>query len=133
LLRCKSSVLPGRDFGDIIIPFKQGPGVIYPGKLNLSHHLPLTFHEGEDRAIFLTFYQWMNMIVDIKTGLSQGEPGYRRDLYLNLLNTTGVVAMRYKMTGSYPKLIEEKTLDQSSEKELDFSVVMAFNEWLKVD
>jgi len=129
LLRCQTASIPERAVGKILIPFKQTAGVAYPGKLRYSHTMSMVFVEGEDREIFTSFYQWLDKVVNAKTGY--GEANIKLDMYLHLINNdeAGTVALRTKIIGFYPERMGEVALDQSAEDEMKISIDISFDRW----
>ena len=127
LLRAQSTSMPERSFGDILIPFKATPGINFPGKASNPHAWTVTFAEGEDRAILNAMYDWMNSILNDKTGL--GSVSFKKDIYLHLINSDGTVAKKYKMVGCYPKSIGEVALGMDTETPVMYPIIFAYDRW----
>ena len=127
LLRAQSASRPERSFGQIVIPFKQTPGVVYPGKDTVPHTWDVTFVEAEDRKLFTNFLNWMNRIINNRFGT--GNPIFKIDIYLHELNTDGTVANKIKMMGAYPQRMGDVPLDYSREEQMMMPVTFAYDRW----
>jgi len=126
-LRCQSASIPEKSLGVIKIEYKQTPGVKYPGKSRMPQTWPLTFVEGEDRAVSNAMSAWIDSIVNPKTGL--GSLVVKSDIYLKLLNTDGETAQTYRMVGAYPETLTEVPLSYESETDVRYSVNFSYDRW----
>lgn len=132
-LRAQSTELPGRSVGDILIPFKQSGGLRFPGRLTYSHDWPVTFVEGEDRAIFDFLHNWEELVVGETTDASAGEPDLRRDVTLRLLDTRGNVAPQsIKMIGCYPKMTAPVPLQYGTDAPIMIPATLSYDWWEKI-
>jgi hypothetical protein len=126
-LRCRSTSMPGRSFGSILVPFKQTAGVKFPGKNTYSHTWTCTFVEGEDRKIFESLRSWQQAVVHDKTGI--GSTKIKTSVTLNLLNTDGTVAKRIKLIGTYVESVADVSLSYGDENEIIVSVTFSYDRW----
>lgn len=129
MVRCQAASIPGRSVGEITVPFKQTPGVKFPGKMTVDHRWECTFVEGEDRAIHEAMYGWAQAVVDDYGGISQGDGNIKRDLYLNLLSTAGEVYQRIKLVGAYVQEIGSVDLSYEQEGYITYRVVFSYDRW----
>ena len=127
MYRAQTTSIPERSFGEILVPFKQSAGIKFPGKIHYTQKWDITFVEGEDREMLVTFYDWMNDIIDDKFMI--GRVDYKTDIYLHLLNTDRSVAKRIKLVGCYPERIADVQLGMEPEEKVMFTVTMSFDRW----
>lgn len=139
MIRCQTAELPDRSVGTIQIPFRQTAGLVFPGKLTMSHTVDLQFVEGEDRKIFNALYVWSNAIVNNKTGKSSGEGfglglpintgvRYKADVFINLLNTNGVIAQIIRLTGCFVQNVAKVPLN-NEESEIKINATLSYDTW----
>jgi hypothetical protein len=127
LIRAQSTSMPERSFGGILVPFKQTGGVKFVGKIAYPHSWDVTFLEGEDRAMLLTFYDWMNDIIHDRYFV--GTADYKIDIYLHLLNMDETVAERIRLIGCYPERMSDVNLAQESEDAIMVTVTFSYDRW----
>lgn len=128
MLRCRTTVIPGRSVGEILIPFKQSAGVKFPGKLIYPHVIDLTFVEGEDREIFRALYDMCQSVVHDKYNVGS-YPVDKRNFYLHLIDTDGTVSMRIRLIGCYCQEVVEAPLSWDTEAELNFTGRFSYDRW----
>lgn len=130
LLRCQSTKMPGREVGVIEIPYKQGPKLQFPGKLNYSHDWECTFLEGEDGSVLNAMYAWAQTIVNDVTNVGGSESEIKTDIYLSLLNRkAGDEIRQIKLVGCFVKSIGEVSLDMNSEDVVKLPITFRYDHW----
>lgn len=133
LLRCRSTAIPARRQGQILVPFKQSAGVAYPGKLAYDHTWACVFVEGEDKKVFDAFYSWMQEIVHDRLNTGSGDLSIKADLYLTLQSTAGENTTKIKMIGCYPMEQGELALSYDDEGNALLPITFSYDRWEKVD
>jgi hypothetical protein len=129
MLRAISTSEPERSVGSIKIPFKQTAGIKFPGKVAFPQTWDITFVEGEDRAILDTFTDWLDKVVNSKTGL--GALVIKTDVYLNLINTDGSIAKKIRLIGCYPEKMASVPLSADDDKEIRQTITLSYDRWEK--
>lgn len=127
--RCQSTKLPGRSFGDILIPFKQTAGFRVPGKLTYSHNWDLEFIEGEDKKVFDAINAWQEAVISSGDGTGGGDTAIKQDIYLSLQTTDGSAYSKIKLIGCYPKEVADVDLNFSTEEVIKFRVTFSYDRW----
>lgn len=131
-VRCQSTQKPSKSFGDsILVPFQQTGGVKYPGKLTFDHTWECVFVEGEDKAIFNAINGWMEQIVNTTTGIGVGDENVKQDVYLNLINTKGVIYQKIKLVGCYPQNIAAVDLAYEGDGEVKYTTTWSYDYWVE--
>jgi len=131
-IRARAMPLPGWSFGQILVPYKQSPGVVYPGKLAFSHDWVCTFIEGEDHAVFDIIYDWRQLIVHDKTNIGTTDVAIKSDIYLKLLKTDGDESMKIRMVGCFPRIGDDVPMSYDDESTVLYSVTWSYDRWEKV-
>ena len=130
MLRCQSTKIPSRSIGVMEIPYKQGPKLQYPGKLEYTHTWDATFIEGEDNAVMNTFYAWAQAQVDDVSNLGAPEGAIKTDIYLDLTSRADdSVYRQYRLKGCFVKQINEVALDYGSSDVIKIGVTFCFDTW----
>ena len=132
MLRAQSTAIPGSSFGAILVPFKQSPGVKFPGKLNMPHTWTSTFIEGTDHKIFDAVYAWKQAVVHDRLGIGGPDVAIKSDIYLNLLDQLGATTNRFKLIGSYPELMDDTPLSYDEEAALIYTVTFSYDHWERI-
>ena len=128
-VRAHSTAIPGRSFGEILVPFMGGPGIKFPGKLVMTHIWPAVFIEGNDRATWNVVYPWMQAIQNARTGFGSLDADIKRDVYLRLIDQTGAVTNRVKLLGCYPQAVDEVPLAYEDEASIFYNVTFSYDTW----
>ncbi len=131
-LRCQSTVIPGRAVGEILVPFKNTPGVKYPGKPTLSHTWTAIFIEGTDGKVFDALQAWNEAIVSMKTGVGGLDPSIKTDIYIRLLDPPGNVYLSIRLVGCYLQLVDEVPVAYEDEGNIMYSGTFSYDYWEKV-
>jgi hypothetical protein len=129
MLRCQNTVIPGKSIGEILVPFKQTPGVKFPGKLTMSHTWTCTFIEGTDRAVFNALHAWMQLIVHDRLNTGQPDVAIKANVHLRLLDTTGTVWRKIKFVGAYIQDIAEVPIAYEDEGSIMYPATFSFDRW----
>lgn len=129
LVRCRSTSIPGRAFGEINIPFKQSGGIVIPGKLSYSHNWSCVFLEGEDKKAFTSLYTWNQAIIHDRFNIGVGDIVTKSDLYLSLLTTKGASYLRLRLVGCYPNGMGEVALSQAEDGIIQYPVTFRYDYW----
>jgi len=129
MLRCQSANIPGRSVGEILIPFKQTPGIKFPGKLTVSHTWVTTFIEGMDKKVFDAIHAWDQAVVHDRLGIGGPDVAIKSNIYLRLLDTQGKVIMKIKFVGCYPQAVDEVPVAMDSEAAVFYSVTWSYDHW----
>ncbi len=132
-VRCQSTAIPGSSFGSILIPYKQSPGVKFPGKLTMPHTWTCTFVEGTDRKIFDAIYAWKQAVVHDRLNIGGPDALIKSDIYLRLLDMQGSVSMKIKLVGCYPELTDDTPLTYENEAGVVYTVTFSYDRWQRVD
>jgi hypothetical protein len=128
-VRCQSTSQPGRSFGVILVPYKQGPGVKFPGRLTMSHTWPTTFIEGTDGKIFDAIYDWMQAIVHDRLNIGGPDVLIKADMYFNLLDSNGKITKKIKIIGAYPELLDETPVTYGNDAGIIYSCTWSYDRW----
>jgi hypothetical protein len=132
MLRAQSTSIPGREQGQILVPFKQSAGIEFPGKLAYEHTWTVTFIEGEDRKVFDSIYAWLQNVVHDADHISIGDISLKTDILLSLITTKGDEWMRIKLLGCYPKTVGSVDMTYANEGVVNFNVTFSFDSWVRV-
>ena len=132
-LRARSKSIPEASFGQILIPYKQSAGVVYPGKLSFPHDWDCTFIEGEDHAMFDIIYDWRQSIINDRTNIGTTDVAVKSDIYLKLLKTDGEESMKIRLVGCFPRVCPSVPLSYDDESELQYPVTWSYDRWEKVE
>ncbi len=128
-LRCQSAVIPGRAVGEILIPFKNTPGIKYPGKPTLSHTWTAMFVEGTDGKVFDALQAWSEAINSLKTGVGGLDPTIKTDIYLRLIDPPGNVYKCIKLVGCYLQNVDEVPVAYEDESIIMYSGTFSYDYW----
>lgn len=128
-IRCRSAVIPGRGFGEILIPFRGTPGITIPGKATVPHSWTATFMEDTDKKTFSAINSWMEKIRAIRTGMGTSDLLIKSDFILKLLDRSGGSWMVIKMVGAYPRVIDDTPISQESDGIVTYNVTWAYDFW----
>jgi len=129
MIRCQSAGVPGRSVGEILVPFKQTPGIKFPGKHVVSHAWATSFIEGMDKKVFNAIHAWNQAIVHDRLGVGGPDVAIKSNIYLRLLNTLGEVIMKIKFVGCYPQAVDDVPLAMDSEAAIYYTVTWSFDHW----
>jgi hypothetical protein len=132
-LRAQSTAIPGRSFGEILVPFKGTPGVKYPGKLTMTHIWPCVFIEGTDQAVFDAIIGWQQKVQNARTGIGSLDSTIKKDVYLRLLDTAGTVIKKIKLVGSYPQAVDDVPIAYEDEGNIFYNITWSYDYWEPVD
>jgi hypothetical protein len=132
MLRCLTSELPGRSFGTIEVPYKQGPNLQYSGKLKYDHTLACTFIESEDNKTFQAFYNWCQSTIHDVTNIGAGDTDIKTDISLQLITTKDEEYMQIKLKGCWVQSMGKLSLDYSTEGVVMLPITFRFDTWEKV-
>ena len=130
MLRCQSSEMPGKKFGTITVPYKQGTAIQFPGKLDYDHTFTCTFIEGEDGEMFMTFNEWMNATIDDETNAGGDVADYKTDIYLSLVRRSDNSTYRqFKLEGSWVQNIAKTSVGYEKNDKVMITVTFQFDKW----
>lgn len=130
-LRCRSASRPGRSFGAISIPYKQGPGFKVPGKIHYDQTWTVTVIEGEDAAMHRFLYGWMQNVIHDKSEIGFGDAFIKRDIYFRMHSTTGEPTLTIKLIGAYPESVPDTPVSMDSETQVQYTVTFSFDKWVE--
>lgn len=128
-VRAQSTVIPGRSFGEILVPYKGGPGIKFPGKLTMSHLWPAVFVEGIDQEVFDAIYGWKQTIQNARTGIGTLDSLSKADIYLRLLDPQETVTKKFKLVGCYPQSVDDVPLSYDDEAMIMYNVGWSYDYW----
>ena len=128
-IRAQSTSIPGRSFGDILVPFKGTAGIKFPGKVIMTHSWPAVFLEGNDREVWDALYAWMQAIQNVRTGLGGPDSLIKADVYLRLLDQSGAVTSKIKLVGAYPQAVDEVPLSYDDESNIMYNATFSYDYW----
>lgn len=126
LIRAQSASIPGRSFGEILVPYKQSGGIKYPGKLTYDHTWEVSFIEGEDKKIFDAINSWNQQIIHDFDNIGEDQ---RTDIYLTLLTTKGTTFQKVKLIGCYPQAVGNVDMDYDAENPVRYTVTFSYDRW----
>lgn len=131
MLRCQSSEMPGKHFGTIQVPYKQGPQLQFPGKLEYDHKFVCSFIEGEDGAIFQTFHEWMQSIIDDTTNAGGDVGQYKTEIYLSMVTRADNSTYRqFRLEGAYVTDIAKTAVSYADDsKSIVVTVTFQYDKW----
>jgi hypothetical protein len=129
MLRCQSTAMPGRSVGEILVPYKQGPGIKFPGKLTMSHTWTCTFIEGTDRRVFKALHAWQESIVSAKTNVGGPDIFVKADIYLRLLDMRGRTFQKIRFVGAYVENVDDIPLAYDDESSIKYDVTFSYDHW----
>jgi len=128
-VRAQSAAIPGRSFGEILVPYKGTGGVKFPGKLVFTHSWPVVFIEGTDQEIFDSIYGWKQTIQNARTGIGSLDSLIKADLYLRLLASDETVAKKIKLVGCYPQAVDDVPVSYDDEAAIFYNVNWSYDYW----
>jgi hypothetical protein len=131
--RAQASMLPGRAFGDILVPYMQTAGIRYPGKMSMSHDWTIQFVEGEDGIVQKAFYAWHEAVIAVDTGKRPEltDSAIKTDAYLQMLGVRGSPTQKYVLRGVYCKTLPEVQVAYEQDQTFMYSVTLSFDDWEK--
>jgi len=132
-VRAQSTAIPGRSFGEILVPFKGSPGIKFPGKLTMTHIWPAVFIEGIDQEVFDAIYGWKQYVQDARTGIGSPDSLIKSDIYLRLQNAADSVIKKFKLVGCYPQAIDDVPLAYDDEAVVMYNVSFSYDYWIAED
>jgi len=132
-VRAQSAAIPGRSFGEILVPFKGTPGIKLPGKLTMTHTWPAVFIEGTDQAVFDAIYGWKQLIQDAQSGIGSLDLDIKTDIYLRLLNPMDTVVKKFKLVGCYPQAMDDTPVAYDDEGVIMYAVTFSYDYWTAED
>ena len=130
-LRAQSTMIPGRSFGEILVPFKGTPGIKFPGKLTMTHIWSAVFVEGTDQEVFNAVYGWSQAIQNARLGTGGPDSLIKSDVYLRLLNQQGAVIKKFKLVGCYPQAVDDIPLAYEDEGNIMYNVSFSYDYWIE--
>jgi hypothetical protein len=128
-VRAQSTQVPGRSFGEILIPYKGRAGFKVPGQLVMSHIWPCVFVEGLDRKVFDAVLGWKQAVTDARTGKGGPDSIIKKDLYLRLTDGNGNVTNKIKLVGCYPQAMDDVPVAYDTEAVLMYNVTFSYDYW----
>lgn len=128
-VRAQSTQVPGRSFGEILIPYKGSAGFKVPGKLVMSHVWPCVFIEGLDRKVFDAILGWKQAVTDARTGKGGPDSIIKKDLYLRLTDGNGNVTNKIKLVGCYPQAVDDVPVAYDTEAVIMYNVTFSYDYW----
>lgn len=128
-VRAQSTVIPGRSFGDIHIPYKGTPGIKFPGKLIMPQLWPSVFVEGIDQEVFDAIYGWKQAIQNARTGIGGLDSSIKADIYLRLLDQQENVIKKIKLVGCYPQSVDDVPVAYDDEAMIMYNVGFSYDYW----
>jgi len=129
MLRCQAASIPTVGVGEIKVPYKQTAGTKYHGKVTMDQTWALTFIEGEDKAIFQEFYNWIKKVVDPKSGIGTPDPDVKTDVILSLRTTADQEYLKLKLRGAWVEKIGPVDLAMDTETPIRLPVTLAYDYW----
>jgi hypothetical protein len=130
-LRCQSTSVPGFNFGSILIPFKQTPGMKVPGKLNMTHTWVCTFVEGTDKKVFDAIYAWRQAMQSDVSGIGSPDILIKSDIYLLMVDAPGAMTTQIRLIGGYPEMMDDTPLSYDDESVVKYSVTWSYDIWTR--
>lgn len=132
-IRCQSTVVPGRSFGGILVPFKNTPGVKYPGKPTVPHTWQCTFIESVDGQFHNIINTWMDFIGNMRTGQgAAADTSIKRNIALRLISPDNQIITRIKLVGCYPEDLADAPLSYDDEDRLLYTLTWSYDRWQEV-
>jgi len=128
-VRAQSTAIPGRSFGEILVPFMGTPGIKFPGKLTMTHSWPAVFIEGNDREVWKALYAWSQAIQNVRTGLGGPDSLIKADVYLRLKDQQGNVTNKLRLAGCYPQAVDEVPLAFEDESSIFYNATFSYDYW----
>ena len=128
-VRAQSTQVPGRSFGEILIPYKGSAGFKVPGKLVMSHVWPCVFVEGLDRKVFDAVLGWKQAVTDARTGKGGPDSVIKKDIYLRLTDGQGNVTNKIKLVGCYPQAVDDVPVAYDTEAVIMYNVTFSYDYW----
>lgn len=130
MLRCQSTTLPSRSVSILEVNYKQAPKLQYPGKLIYTHDWDCTFIEGEDAAVFQTFYAWAQTVINDLTNQGGTSEEIKTDIILQLVSTADEETLRIRLKGCFIKDMQGASLAYNTEGTLQLPVTLRYDSWV---
>jgi hypothetical protein len=128
-VRAQSTAIPGRSFGEILVPYMGTAGIKYPGKVTMTHIWPAVFIEGNDRETWDAVYAWMQAIQNVRTGLGGPDSLIKADIYLRLHDQNNEITNKIKLAGCYPQAVDEVPMAYEDEGNIFYNVTFSYDYW----
>lgn len=129
-VRAQSTQIPGRSFGEILIPYKGTAGFKVPGKLVMSHIWPCVFVEGLDRKVFDAITSWKQSITNARTGAGGPDSLIKKNIYIRLTDGSGdIITNKIKLVGCYPQAVDDIPVAYDTEAVLMYTVTWSYDYW----
>jgi len=132
-MRCQTTEIPGRSFGEILLPFRATAGVKFAGKLVMSHSWPTVFVESTDKKVFTALHSWSEAITNAETGIGLPDVSIKANIYLRLMDVADVIYQKIKLVGCYPQKIAETPIAFDNEGAIMYNVDWSYDWWDPID
>jgi len=91
-----------------------GFSIGHAGNQQFENQMSITFHENAEGLVTKSLKNWMKLVRDDETGLSQGKNFYAVDLPVFIYGPTKDKALEYKALNAFPLTIEPSELNEDS-------------------
>lgn len=126
-IRAESSEIPSVGNDPIDIPYKATAGISVAGKKKYDHMWACTFREGEDHKVYDAMYAWSQQITHDVLGTGVGDPFYKTDAYISLLNVDGTTGMSLKLKGCWVSDIGKVPMTYTDNNIVKYPVTFRFD------
>ena len=134
--RVRTTNLPGRGVEVIQSDF-MGMRQMFPGRVNFSHTLQVTFEELENQIVSTVLYEWSNKIFDIRHGSPTGgvaQVSRKRDIAKDIIIRQvaydgSYLKNAYKLVNCFIQNYDEVSLDYTQNDKIMIPVSFSFDYW----
>ena len=126
-IRAESSEIPSVGNTPINIAYKATAGIEIAGKKLYDHSWACVFRDGEDHKIYDAMYAWTQQITHDVTGIGVGDPLYKADAYITLLNVDGTSGSSIKLKGCWVESIGKVSMSYTDNNIVKYPVTFRFD------
>lgn len=129
--RCKTTSLPGSQLEDVEVTL-HGVTVKYAGRTTFSHDLQATLVETRDLYVRDTIRKWLDFCRDIRNTSGNYKSQYATTAIIQLYDDTNTVIRQIKLSGFFPKTLDDAGVDGSASSPVEPSVTFSYDYWTDV-
>lgn len=134
--RVRSTSIPGRSV-EVIESDWMGMKQFFPGRVNFTHTLQVTFEELENQIVSNVLYEWSNKIFDVRTGSPTGgssQVSKKRDIAKDIIIRQvaydgSFLNKSYRLVNCFISNYEDVNLDYTQNDKIMIPVTFSYDYW----
>lgn len=144
ILRAKTATIPAKEFTDMTTEY-MGTKLNFPGKMNISGEMSITFDEFQDLVVTGIFHNWQNLIVkqgwskDLSTTNDQYTGGSKTNYANQYMATIDIIMYDstlqeklpyvWRLYRCWPKNMSTVDLGMEDDGKVQRQVTFAYSAW----